>query len=293
MLVAVYHHPLALCRYFIRRRHSMSNAIYGPVPNPYPPLNNKYYKWYMNICRSRQQLGRKKGKGLTKHHIIPDSFFIIRRSKKYKPGWLIGNSNIEMNLVYLTHREHSLCHWLLTKIYHGIANQKMHNAFQRIHNGNKSSRYYDISRNLYSDNSSGANNVNWKGKTYSKICAYCNKDYKSRNIKSSYCSLSCSSSILCGENHHCFKEKIELVCKNCNKTYKVRPSIVKNSNFCSKRCTNIGTKSRIWTFIDPFGIKITFINLNDFCRNHQLSREKMSKLYRGIIKTYKGWKRYE
>lgn len=75
---------------------------------------NKYQKWYNNIC-SRGQT-RKTDEYTERHHIVPESFYIIRKRKGPK-GWLPGDSNIVTNITHLTDREHELVHFLLTKIY--------------------------------------------------------------------------------------------------------------------------------------------------------------------------------
>ena len=62
-------------------------------------LDNKYNKWYYKIIEYRFDNIPKEYK--EKHHIIPKS---------------LGGSDTKENLVYLTAREHFLCHWLLTKM---------------------------------------------------------------------------------------------------------------------------------------------------------------------------------
>lgn len=62
-----------------------------------------YEKIYENLTKTRQQMrGSKRQVGYELHHIQPSS---------------LGGSNDESNLVLLTHREHYIAHWLLTKIY--------------------------------------------------------------------------------------------------------------------------------------------------------------------------------
>lgn len=59
-----------------------------------------YKRIYHNIINNATF--RKKAPGLEKHHIVPSS---------------CGGSNDKTNLVYLTTREHLICHLLLVKIY--------------------------------------------------------------------------------------------------------------------------------------------------------------------------------
>jgi len=62
-------------------------------------IENKYFKCYLNIIENRRN-NLKKDQEYEKHHIVPRSF---------------GGKNNKENLVFLTLREHLLCHILLTK----------------------------------------------------------------------------------------------------------------------------------------------------------------------------------
>ena len=74
-------------------------------------FTNKFYsKVYFSTIEKAVQRGWKKAQGRERHHIIPQS---------------LGGSNDKNNLVYLSCREHFLCHWLLVKITEGEAYHKM------------------------------------------------------------------------------------------------------------------------------------------------------------------------
>lgn len=74
-------------------------------------FTNKFYsKVYFSTIEKAVQRGWKKARGRERHHIIPQS---------------LGGSNDKNNLVYLSCREHFLCHWLLVKITEGEAYHKM------------------------------------------------------------------------------------------------------------------------------------------------------------------------
>ena len=86
-----------------------------------PFLQNKYTNTYHKIIDKAKTLNRKKGKGLAHHHIIPAHFYIDNKRKEKEEalrtkGWLTGNPDESSNLVYLTHREHLICHLLLRKM---------------------------------------------------------------------------------------------------------------------------------------------------------------------------------
>jgi hypothetical protein len=97
-------------------------------------INNKYTSIYYRIidkALSRNIKSKKEANvvlGYTEvHHIIPKS---------------IGGSNLKDNLVFLTGREHFLCHWLLVKMTTNKANEKMIFALNGMkRNSSKQNRY--------------------------------------------------------------------------------------------------------------------------------------------------------
>lgn len=78
-------------------------------------LNNKYAGWYFDIIDKAKHRNNPSTKYLEKHHIVPDSFFKNRSRSGYR-GVIDGNPNDPENLVFLTFREHYICHALLTRI---------------------------------------------------------------------------------------------------------------------------------------------------------------------------------
>lgn len=74
-------------------------------------FTDKFYsKVYFSTIEKAKQRGWKKAKGRERHHIVPQS---------------LGGSNDKSNLVYLSCREHFLCHWLLVKMTEGENYYKM------------------------------------------------------------------------------------------------------------------------------------------------------------------------
>jgi hypothetical protein len=73
-------------------------------------INKFYSKVYFSTIEKAKQRGWKKARGRERHHIVPQS---------------LGGSNDKSNLVYLSCREHFICHWLLVKITEGEAYHKM------------------------------------------------------------------------------------------------------------------------------------------------------------------------
>lgn len=110
-------------------------------------LSNKYTECYFRIverskCRELPHI-------FECHHIIPKS---------------LGGGEEPENKVYLTPREHFVCHHLLLKMLEGKSKQKMCYAFYNMKrsNGNgvrcKNLNFYDRIRSHYSHLTSGENN---------------------------------------------------------------------------------------------------------------------------------------
>lgn len=100
-------------------------------------LSNKYSKCYFSIIAIAKSRGRNRKEAkllvgyVEKHHIIPKS--------------LGGNDSID-NTVFLTAREHFICHRLLSKMTTGIARHKMTLASSIMTFGPTNNRYVPNSR---------------------------------------------------------------------------------------------------------------------------------------------------
>lgn len=90
--------------------------------------DNKYTRVYNLIITNAVRRQWKKLRGRERHHIIPES---------------LGGTNNKENLVYLSCREHAICHWLLVKMTEGEAHCKMVYAFNCMNQTNDlQDRYY-------------------------------------------------------------------------------------------------------------------------------------------------------
>jgi len=90
--------------------------------------DNKYTKTYNRLIANAVTRQWKKQRGRERHHIIPQS---------------LGGPNTKENLVYLSCREHAICHWLLVKMTEGEAYNKMVYAFNGMNATNDlQDRYY-------------------------------------------------------------------------------------------------------------------------------------------------------
>ena len=50
-------------------------------------------------------------------------------------------------------------------------------------------------------------------------------------------------------------------------------------------------RSKVYYLIDPNGKRLVVKNLSEFCRENNLDQRNMSKMYCGLQKTSKGYKR--
>jgi hypothetical protein len=87
---------------------------------------NKYKKWYSQIIANGKS---NRLVGYELHHILPKS---------------LGGADDTSNLIYITTREHFICHWLLTKIYPtGEEHWKMLNALRMMRAENPNQTRYN------------------------------------------------------------------------------------------------------------------------------------------------------
>lgn len=88
---------------------------------------NKYTVHYMLLIEKAKTRKLPKDQYKERHHIIPQS---------------LGGSNEKDNLVWLTGREHALCHWALLKMTEGEDRAKMSYAFNGMNAENEFQQRY-------------------------------------------------------------------------------------------------------------------------------------------------------
>ena len=89
--------------------------------------NNKYTKHYWFLIENARNRKLSKDQYKERHHIIPQS---------------LGGTNNKDNLVWLTGREHALCHWALLKMTEGEDRAKMSYAFNGMNAENEFQQRY-------------------------------------------------------------------------------------------------------------------------------------------------------
>jgi hypothetical protein len=86
-------------------------------------LENKYTLWYYNIINKARSITRAPGCYVERHHIVPKS---------------LGGLNNKSNLVYLSAKEHFICHLLLVKMTEGKERRSMwYAAYRMCHKDNE------------------------------------------------------------------------------------------------------------------------------------------------------------
>jgi len=88
---------------------------------------NKYTKHYMLLIEKAKNRTLPKGQYKERHHIIPSS---------------MGGNDDKDNKVWLTGREHALCHWALLKMTEGEDRVKMSYAFNGMNAENEFQQRY-------------------------------------------------------------------------------------------------------------------------------------------------------
>lgn len=142
-------------------------------------LNNKYTKWYINICdnarsRSNSKLIAKSILGFVEgHHVSPKSIF--------------GNNN---DIVFLTIREHFICHKLLIRMLTGDYKRKMEYALTCFSYDTDNRKLNDLQikaalsfKHKPCCETRKKNIQSSRLKTQKITCSHCNKSFDPGNYK--------------------------------------------------------------------------------------------------------------
>lgn len=131
-------------------------------------INNKYTKWYISIIsKSLSRKSKKEAQVLfgyvESHHILPKSF-------------KLGGEKDKENIVYLSAREHFICHWILSKMFidKTYKIKMLHSLASFNGTTNKSKKYtsteYSIARKAKSDAIRLDDTHYWKTEEHSIEC---------------------------------------------------------------------------------------------------------------------------
>jgi len=207
-------------------------------------LQNKYTKWYFTLIEkscSRNWNKKTAPVYVEGHHIIPNC---ITKNK---------------DVVYLTAREHFICHLLLTKMLDGSDKYKMQIAYLNLSN----------TRNI---------------KTNSKLYESIKKEY----------SLNCSI-YLSGVNNPMYgKTNKGYIHTEEHKIYmKNKMSGVNNPMYGKKYPEHLVIqRSKLYNFVYN-GEEVVVFNLRKFCRDNNLDQGAMTRVNSGKQKTHKGYSKWQ
>ena len=98
----------------------------------------------------------------------------------------------------------------------------------------------------------GERNGNWQGGKIRWICGICGKtfmvnSFRIQNNKKCFCSRKCKnkwqSENFKGENNPSWNGgKVKTICEECGKEFKIYPSLIKDTNYCSSSCSRKAQK---------------------------------------------------
>lgn len=207
-------------------------------------LQNKYSKWYFNIISSAENRNwNKKNSGVyvEGHHIIPKSIF--------------KNNDI----VYLTAREHFICHLLLTKMLAKEDKWKMQKALW---------------------NMSHTRNIKLNSTVYESI--------KLEYSKNCSIYMSGENNPMYGSSRKGFYKHTEAHKQNLKKrmTGKNNPMYGKDYP-----CHLVEQRSKKYHFSFE-NVKVEVFNLRKFCRDNSLDQAAMTRVNSGKQITHKGYSKW-
>jgi hypothetical protein len=216
-------------------------------------LDNKYSKWYFSIIENALIRGWNKKTSpiyVESHHIIPKS--------------ILKNNDT----VFLTAREHFICHLLLTKMIEGVNKDKMLYALWNISHHMKGLRKLKINSTTYSS----------LKEQYIQLSSRKNSGENSTTYG------------LKGDKHPAFGYKHTEEHKNYIKSLMAgvkNPMYGKKhkESFYIKKCKN-------YSFIHN-NQKVDIFNLRDFCRKNNLDQGAMTRVTTGKQVTHKGYSKWQ
>jgi len=228
--------------------------------------NNKYYKWYFNlIVKAEKRNWDRKSSPVyvEKHHIVPKS--IIKNDET----------------VYLTAREHFICHMLLPKFLKGIHKRKMMLALHRLVFGNKhlkinyvkNSKIYELIKIRCSTFLSDRTKEYWS-----------NIDSDTRS-----CMRSGEKNSMFGKKHKQYsKDLVSIKAKERLKDKNNHPLYNIGHSKETKLKMSINAPAKNYTFLHN-NEKIEIYNLRKFCRENNLDQGAMTRVNSGKQIQHKGY----
>ena len=237
-------------------------------------LSNKYTEWYNRIISSAKTRGFELKLDATRvlgyveqHHILPAS---------------LGGSKKKDNLVFLTAREHFICHWLLTKMCSGQYKIKMAYAFNRMlhcYSPNQSNNRYTPNPRLYAllkiKNAKNMVGREVSAETRARLSAAKKGKRLAQEVY--------DRQAIARSNHpRTAKHNQKISASNLNKPKSDKAKQNMSLNHADVSGEN-NPNAQCWKITSPDGVDYFVCGaLGLFCSQHGLNRNKISALARGL-----------
>lgn len=265
-------------------------------------INNKYTQIYYKIiekAKARNLTTKKEAKCALgyaeQHHIIPKS---------------LGGDNSKTNLIFLSGREHFICHWLLVKMTTGKSYEKMVfalNGMQRMskhqsrYNNKVTSRVYAkyklISSEIRATNQRGvphsAESNKKRSTTQTGIMrgAYNSTQYTFYHY--SGLSITCTCYDLYTQYNVSQGNLAKMISKNskvkCVNGWSLSPNTAGKKGFNQRGISNPASDKKLYTFYNKSLAITESMTQFDFKNKYSLCKSNISAVVRGRQRSYKGW----
>jgi len=218
-------------------------------------IENKYYKWYINIIENARNRNLSNEVKFEIHHILPKS---------------MGGSNNSENLIKLTLKEHWICHRLLVKFLEDPKDiKKMYNALwmmlQKDYRKVNARIYKEIKESIEPWNKGTKGSYPYPNKTPEHVKVYLKNLHKNKKRS---------------------KEDIIKMKEGWEKRKE------KGYTAWNKGKSIPGTRNIKCKFISPEGNEFVYNSQKEGCKEHNLPTSKISEVKNGKLPHYKGWKVY-
>ena len=265
-------------------------------------INNKYTSTYYKIienAKSRNLKTRKEAISVLgyaeKHHIVPKS---------------LGGDNSKNNLIFLSGREHFICHWLLVKMTTGQSYEKMVFAINGMQRMNKDqcrydskitsrvySRYKIISADIRSKNQKGVPQSNESNKKrsltqFGKIrgayndTLYTFYHYSGISITCTCYDLYTQHNVSQGNLAKMISGNLKVKCVN---GWSLSPDTAGKRGFNQLGINNHSSDKKLHKFCNKALAITEYMTQFEFKTKYSLCKSNISAVCRGKQKSYKGW----
>lgn len=265
-------------------------------------INNKYTTTYYNIiekAKARNLTTKKEAKNVLgyaeRHHIIPKC---------------LGGDNSKTNLIFLSGREHFICHWLLVKMTTNKSYEKMVFALNGMRRMSKYQCRYDnkITSRVYTKYkviSADIRAVNQRGVPQTEESNKKRSETQAGKMRGAYnitcytfyhysgISISCTCYELYTQYNVNQGNLAKMIAKNskvkCVNGWSLSPTTAGKKGFNQRGINNPVSDKNLYKFYNK-SLSITeHMTQTEFKSKYNLCRSNINAVCRGRQKSYKGW----